>query len=271
MSRLSPLFVAFALGCAAPRDVVDAAAPRVLDGTETSILVVGYSTSYAWPAMLQDMLDAHAGGRRIYHVLNAVVGGAPVASWIAEPGTREHERTVGAMVDDYLADDARLRGDAPFPSVAICQQSLQLTRDERGPVKSGHDMVGAEMGADALEVMATRLHELGIRDVRIAMHIYKRPVEPEVGNERVALARLLERGLDFVHAGPDVWTPTRDHFPDAFEEDGLHPNLMGNKIMAEGWYRALAGPDAREGVIDALWEADYDYRRMMRDYLATRR
>ena len=30
---------------------------RVLDGREKSIVVVGYSTSYAWPDILQEMLD----------------------------------------------------------------------------------------------------------------------------------------------------------------------------------------------------------------------
>ncbi len=59
-------------GCAA------ASRNTLLDGDEKSFVIVGYSTSYAWPAMLQDMLDEHAGGRRIYHVLNAVVGGSPV-------------------------------------------------------------------------------------------------------------------------------------------------------------------------------------------------
>jgi len=242
-----------------------------LEAEPTSILVVGYSTSYAWPDMLQDMLDEHAGGTRHHHVLNAVVGGAPVEHWIADLGTRNYERTIGAMRRDFLGEEARLRGDAPPPTVAICQQSLQLTRDDRGPVKSEHDMVGAEMGADALEEMALRLRDEGIEDVFIAMHIYKEPVEPEVGNERIALSRLLERGHDFIHEGPDVWTPTRDNFPECFEEDRLHPNEQGMKIMAEGWYRTLAGDDAREDVIERMWKRDYDVDRMMQEYLAWRR
>ncbi len=45
---------------------------------------------------------------------------------------------------------------------------------------------------------------MGLEQVVIAMHIYKKPVEPEVGNERIALARLLKRGHDFISAGPDL-------------------------------------------------------------------
>ena len=57
----------------APLEETAVAGP--LDGGEKSFLVVGYSTSYAWPDMLQEMLDRHAGGERVYHMLNAVVGG----------------------------------------------------------------------------------------------------------------------------------------------------------------------------------------------------
>jgi len=248
-----------------------AEAPRVLDGEEKSILVNGYSTSYAWPDMLQEMLDDHAGGERVYHILNAVIGGAPVESWIADPGTRDYERTIVAMERDFLGDEPRLRTDAPAPTVVICQQSLQLTRDQRGPVKTEHDMVGAEMGADAMERLVERLQERGMETVFIAMHIYKKPVEPEVGNERIALDRLLARGIPGVHAGPDVWTPTYERFPECFEDDELHPNEIGMKIMAEGWYRALAGDEAKEEVVQRMWEREYDVDAMMREYLAWRR
>ncbi len=243
----------------------------VLDGAEKSILVNGYSTSYAWPEMLQDMLDEHAGGQRTYHVVNSVIGGAPVETWIAEPGTRDHTRTIVAMERDFLGDTPRLLGDAPRPSVAICQQSLQLTGDDRGPVKTEYDMAGAEVGADAMETLASRLHSYGIDRIFIAMHIYKKPVEPEVGNERVALRRLLSRGIDYIQAGPDVWVPTRDAFPKCYDDDELHPNEMGMKIMAEGWYRTLAGDGARDDIVQHMWDRDYDVVAMMRAYLASRR
>jgi len=247
-----------------------------LDGTEKSIVVVGYSTSYVWPYMLQDMLDAHAGGERIYHVLNAVVGGAPVAHWSAEYGTKEYERTFGAMVADFFGPEARLRDDAPDPakggSIAIAQQSLQLTRDDRGPVKTEYDMVGAEMGADEMQTMSLRLKGLGLDRIYIAMHIYKKPVEPEVGNERIALIRLLSRGIEGIKPGPDLWSATKDCFPECFIDDELHPNDLGYKIMAEHWYRTLAGADVRADIVETLYEKDYgEWRKIMEDYLAWRR
>ncbi len=275
------LFTTIALipGCATSREsesgsyavTAPAGAVAVLDGREKSILVNGYSTSYAWPDMLQEMLDEHAGGQRVYHVLNSVIGGAPVESWIALPGTRDYTRTISAMERDFFGNSPLLRGEAPPPSIAICQQSLQLTFDQRGPVKSQHDMVGAELGADAMEKLALMLREHGIDRVYIATHIYKNPVEPEVGNERVALRRLLSRGHGWIYAGPDVWAPTKAGYPDVFEDDGLHPNEKGMKIMAEGWYRTLAGRNVQENVIDRMWAREYDVNTMMREYLAWRR
>ncbi len=253
------------------------AAPATeLDGTEKSVVVVGYSTSYVWPQMLQDMLDDHAGGKRKYHVLNAVIGGAPVAHWSAEFGSKEYKRTMDAMTRDFFGPDARLRGNAPDPAkggaVVIAQQSLQLTRDDRGPVKTEYDMVGAEMGADEMEKMSLRLRGLGIDRVYIAMHIYKEPVEPEVGNERIALNRLLSRGLDFVSPGPDIWSVTKACYPGCFIDDKLHPNDLGYKLMAEHWYRTLAGNKVNEDVISRLHKREYgDWRKIMEDYLAWRR
>lgn len=247
-----------------------------LDGTEKSIVVVGYSTSYVWPFMLQDMLDEHAGGQRVYHVLNAVVGGAPVAHWAADYGTKEYDRTFGAMILDFFGPNAKLRGNAPDPakggSIAIAQQSLQLTRDDRGPVKTEYDMVGAEMGADEMQTMSLRLKGLGLDRVYIAMHIYKEPVEPEVGNERIALNRLLSRGIEGIKPGPDLWSSTKKCFPDCFIEDKLHPNDLGYKIMAEEWYRVLAGDQVKQSVIDKIRNRNYgEWRKIMEKYLAWRR
>jgi len=246
-------------------------APPVLDGEPRSFLVVGYSTSYAWPQMLQEMLDRHTGGERVYHVLNAVVGGSPVEYWNALPGTERYERVFGAMVRDFLGDEPRLRGGAPAPTVALCQQSLQFTRTRRGPIARVDDHEGLRIGTDALEKLAFRLRDVGLERVYYGMHIYKEPVEPEVGNERFALAALLERGHPFVFEGPDVWSLTIQEHPEAFEEDGVHPNERGMKLMAEAWYRTLSGKDAKEEVITALHETTYDIDTMMRAYLAWRR
>ena len=80
--------------------------PGILDGETKSILVNGYSTSFAWPDMLQDMLDDHADGERRYHIVNSVIGGAPVESWIGEPGSRDYERTITAMELDFMGSKA---------------------------------------------------------------------------------------------------------------------------------------------------------------------
>lgn len=273
--RKFAVFGAFILGCAALTSTA-AAQKSELDGTEKSIVVVGYSTSYVWPSMLQDMLDEHAGGERTYHVLNAVIGGAPVAHWSADYGTDEYKRTFGAMISDFFGPDAKLRKDEPDPakggSIAIAQQSLQLTRDDRGPVKTEYDMVGAEMGADEMQTMSLRLKGLGLDRIYIAMHIYKKPVEPEVGNERIALNRLLSRGIDGIKAGPDLWSATKECFPECFIEDELHPNDLGYKIMAEHWYKTLAGENAKEAVVKSLYSKNYgEWREIMEEYLAWRR
>lgn len=255
----------------APVAAKSRSADSLLNGLEKSFVVVGYSTSYAWPAMLQDMLDAHADGDRIYHVLNAVVGGSPVRPWIAARDTDAYKRTFGAMLTDFFGRNARLRGKAPPPTVALCQQSLQFTRTRKGPIGAIDDLKGIEIGADALETLATNLHEHDIKKVYIAMHIYKEGYEPEVGNERFALKALLNREHDFVFEGPDLWSLTINKHPGAFAQDGVHPNEDGMKIMAEAWYRAIAGSDAREDVIEAMHDRDYDINAMSREYRRWRR
>ena len=258
-------------GAATTRSTSTGDHAEVLDGREKSLVIVGYSTSYVCPAMLQDLLDEHNGGKRIYHILNATVGGAPVDHWTSDPGTENYVRTMDAMTRDFFGPDARLRGNRSAPTIAICQQSLQFTGSLRGPVTTDYDMVGAEMGADVMEKLAAQLHDLGIDEVHIAMHIYKKPVGPEVGNERIALARLLTRGIDYIHGGPDLWQITFDTFPASFTEDELHPNELGSKLMAAAWYRSIAGSEARENVIARLMERDYDDEALMQQYLAWRR
>ena len=261
-------------GASAERDIASRNVAPLLDGSPKSFVVVGYSTSYAWPAMLQEMLDEHSGGERVYHVLNSVIGGSPVGRWIAPKESTDYQDTYGAMEEDFFRPDARLRGEAPEPSVAIVQQSLQRTptpATRLGPVTSATDDEGIEVGADALERLVMQLRNDGVERVYIGMHIYKEGFEPEVGNERFALDRLLDRGHESLLAGPDVWSLTISEHPDAFTDDRLHPNERGSKIMAEAWYRSLAGDDARQHIIDAMHERTYDIDAMMGDYLAWRR
>ena len=256
----------------AGRAAADEAAP-VLDGVEKSFVLVGYSTSYAWPTMLQEMLDEHAGGQRTYHLLNAVIGGSPVGRWIADRSSEDYKDTYGLMIRDFFGDAARLRGDAPPPTVAMLQQSLQRTptpETRLGPVTSVDDARGIEIGADALQKLIDQLRANGVGQAFIAMHIYKEGFEPEVGNERFALEALLNRGLEYIRPGPDVWSLTIGEHPAAFTEDRLHPNERGGKIMAEAWYRTLAGDQAQEAIIKAMHARDYDVDAMMNEYLAWR-
>jgi hypothetical protein len=58
--------------------------PGILDGVPKTFVVIGYSTSQTpdsknnWPAVLQRMLDQHAGDRRIYHIYNQAKGSTPI-------------------------------------------------------------------------------------------------------------------------------------------------------------------------------------------------
>ena len=93
--------------------------PRKIETIQQAIVLLGYSTSYAWPAMLQHMLDQHSGGERVYHVLNAVIGGSPVGRWIAPEESDDYVATYEAMRRDFFGADARLRAAAPVPLVPI--------------------------------------------------------------------------------------------------------------------------------------------------------
>ena len=68
-----------------------------------------------------------------------------------------------------------------------------------------------------------------------------------------------------------MWPPTRDRYPECVAADGLHPNGLGMKIMAEGWYRTITGPETRPDIIDRLHARDYDVETMMRAYVRRRR
>ena len=136
---------------------------------------------------------------------------------------------------------------------------------------SASDHEGIRIGADALEKLVEQLRADGIGRFHIAMHIFKDGYEPEVGNERLALNALVDRGDPTIFAGPDVWSLTIKAHPEAFTDDGLHPNTVGAKIMAEAWYRSLAGDAARQDIIDAMNARSYDDDALMNEYLEWRR
>jgi hypothetical protein len=137
-------------------------------------------------------------------------------------------------------------------------------------VTSVDDIRGIEIGADALQTLVDQLRADGIEQTFVGMHIYKEGFEPEVGNERFALEALLARGHGYVRRGPDLWSLTIREHPEAFSADRLHPNERGGKIMAEAWYRAIAGEEAQDRIIEAMHARDYDVDAMMNQYLAWR-
>jgi hypothetical protein len=227
--------------------------PAVLDGSPKSFVVVGYSTSFIWPDMLQSMLDQHSGKTGVYHVLNGAVGGSPVVSWLH--GHKKYEKTYGKLLHDYLSDTGSKLEGRPVPAVALCQQSLQGAFGERrAGIRGSDDAERIEHGADTFLRLADQLHTDGLKQVYIAAHIYKVTMESEIGNEQYALQALLDRKLDYVKAGPELWQPTKDAYPDGFSiADKVHPSVSGARIMAEGWYRALAGNQVKEDIVRAMY------------------
>jgi len=224
-------------------------ASEYLTGNPREFVVVGDASSFVWPVLLQDLLDTHARVGGVYRVRNEAALDEGLSLWSADDGA-----PLRALAEDL----AHRQGETRVPRVALCQVSLRGIGDARGPVKSEHDMVGAEMGADALERLALELRELGIERVLFATPVFETGAEPELGLERVALERLLARGHAFISAGPDLFGATKRYFPDAYEADRARPNEFGQKLMAEEWYRVLAGPESREEAVEALYAKDFD-------------
>lgn len=71
-------------------------------------------------------------------------------------------------------------------------------------------------------------------------------MEPGIGNERLALAEALGRGIANFHSGPDVWEPTSKLWPQAFADDKVHPNSIGAEVMAQLWFERLLEHDGLE-------------------------
>jgi len=238
-----------------------------LRGERHSFVVLGDVRSFVWPALLQAMLDEHAGTSGLYHVLNASTPAAGVAAW-TEAGA---DAPLARLERDFLALRAGLRAGAPVPRTALCLVPLSGVGDERGPVKSEHDMVGAEMGANALERLALELSEAGIERVVFATPVFTADGGTELALEHVAIERLLARGHAFVEAGPDVFRATQRYYPDAYREGGDVPNEFGEKLLAEEWYRWLAGPEAREEVVQTLYATAFDLDGLRDAFVRSRR
>jgi hypothetical protein len=208
----------------------------ILDGESKLLLINGYSTSFHWPEILQRKLERHAGGAGPIAVVPVTLGKSPIARWI--------DVETGKPREPWARLRQALAGKGDRPAIVLAQQSLQWVFGERREgIRDEQDADRIAQGADALQTYAERLLADGADLVFIATHIYKRPMEPAIGNERLALAQLMERRLPGVYAGPDVWEPTRRHFPEAFAEDKVHPNTLGAEILAQAWFEALLAHD----------------------------
>ena len=230
------------MATAADEGQLDAASEEltIFSGQPRLIIVTGYSTSFHWWAFFQRKIDRHAAGERVIEVRPATKGGAPVARWI-------DVRTGEPLAPWTQIIRPALRRKGGRPAIVLAQQSLQWAFGERSAGITGEDDTERiAQGADALQKYVELLLKDGADVVLLAMHIYKRPMEPRIGNERLALAELMTRTIPRLHAGPDVWEPTRQQYPGAFAQDKLHPNSIGAEIMAQMWFETLLKHDALE-------------------------
>lgn len=220
---------------------------RIFDGKPKTLVVNGYSTSYHWPRMLERKLDRYLGRDRVVRVGRALRGGTPIAKWIdvktGRPLPPWEERVRPALA----RQDGR-------PVIVLAQQSLQWVFGERRVgIRNDQDDKHIRQGADAMQKYVELLQKDGADLVILAVHIYKHPMEPEIGNERYALDELMRRKIPGVERGPDVWTPTKKLHPQAFARDGVHPNSVGAEVMAQMWFRTLL---KREGLDVPAWSRE---------------
>lgn len=213
---------------------------EIFSGEPRLLIVHGYSTSFHWWAMLQRKIDRFRPGERMVEVNLAAKGGTPIAKWIdvksSEPLPAWSERVTPTL---------RMKGDRP--AIVLAQQSLQWVFGDRGASIGGpQDVEAIQTGADAIEKYVRLLRKDGADQVFAAMHIYKKPMEPGIGNERLALAEALKRGIPGFHAGPDVWESTSKLWPHAFARDKVHPNSIGAEVMAQLWFQTLLKHDGLE-------------------------
>jgi len=213
---------------------------KIFDGKPKVIVVNGYSTSFQWPRILQRKLDRYFNGKRLIKVKQATKGGTPIAKWL--------NINTGEPLRPWLnVLRPTLQNSEDTPVILLAQQSLQwVFGNRRQGIRNADDKERIQKGSDALEKYVRLLRKDGADLVFVAMHIYKHPMEPEIGNERYALDKLIRRNIPGVQRGPDVWTPTKKLYPRAFAKDLMHPNAIGSELMAQKWFETLLKHDGLE-------------------------
>lgn len=233
-------FLLLAGGYAAEKRVGEPPTLRIFDGQPKMIVVNGYSMSFRWPVLLQEKLDRYFEGEHVVTVEAATKGGTPIAKWIDVETGEPREPWL-----KILRPKLKERGETPV--IVLGQQSLQWAFGDRSAgIEGPADAERIEQGTDALEKYVRLLRADGADLVFVAMHVYKKLMEPQTGNERLVLDALMEREIDGVEPGPDVWTPTKQRYPEAFARDKLHPNQLGAEIMAQAWFETLLSYDGLE-------------------------
>ena len=240
-SRIAVALAVATLFSTAPGAVQGAANHFKIFSGEARLLVVhGYSTSFHWWAFLQRKIDRFRPGDREIEVNLVAKGGTPIAKWM-DVNTGEPLPPWSERVSPTLPT----KGDRP--AVVLAQQSLQWVFGGRETgITGSQDAERIRSGADAIEKYVRLLQRDGADHVFVAMHIYKEPMEPVIGNERLALAEAVARGAVKFHAGPDVWGPTSKLWPKAFADDKVHPNSIGAEVMAQLWFETLLKHDGLE-------------------------
>jgi len=220
---------------------------EIFCGEPRLLIVHGYSTSAHWWAFLQRKIDHYMGGpdKRVVEVQLCNKGGTPIARWM-NVKTGEPSAAWKQMLTPMIQAEKGKR-----TVIVLAQQSLQGVYGERNAgIHGPEDLERILRGADVIEQYGKRILDDGAATVVIGMHIYKKSMEPAIGNERLALAELMKRKPARIFAGPDVWTPTSKQHPLAFDTDKRHPNYIGAEIMAHYWFEALL---EREGLEVPDW------------------
>lgn len=223
---------------------------KIFSGEPRLLIVHGYSTSAHWWAFLQHKIDRYMGGpdKRVVEVQLCNKGGTPIAKWM-DVETGEPSDAWRRKFTPMIQAEAGKR-----PVIVLAQQSLQWAfADRAAGIRNDQDTQRIQRGADVIEQYGQRILNDGAAAVFVAMHIYKVSMEPEIGNERLALVQLMRRKPAGILSGPDVWEPTSQRHPLAFDRDSVHPNYIGAEMMAHYWFASLL---EHEGLEVPAWSRE---------------
>ncbi len=248
----------------------------ILDGQETTFVVTGYSTSLwpddnsNWPAVLQNMLNMHAGNSNTYKVYNEAKGSTPIARWTKICATDSISLDV---INKYKNNSGRkimLGQQSTQWAFGDCSNDGRLNEIEVNPGETpgSSQQSKIQQGADAINYFADLWLNNGFDRVYMGTHIYTEPLgccfnkrdhfHFHLYGERFAMAKALDQGSSNLYPGPETWGVTKGLYPDpfaseadicGFHTDGRHPLARTTAAMALYWYTVLAGNTAKQNVM----------------------